>query len=165
MIQQHGGDIFTGSLGADRADIISDHRHSVYDAGVFVLSDRKGSGLAHLEQSVGAVASHTCHDDADLIDGDILGDRVEQDVYGRTVAADFCAGAALNHVVASGTDHLHLFGAWSDESKSRVDDISVLCLADFHGADPVQALCVHLCKSFRHMLCDHHARNIGREPL
>ena len=104
MVQQYGGDVFTGRLCADRSDIVSNHRHSVYDAGIFVLPDGKCSCLAHGKKTVRTVASHTGHDDADLIDGDILGDGMEQNVYRRTVAAYLGAGTALYDVILSGPD-------------------------------------------------------------
>ena len=74
MIHQDGGNIFTGSLRTYGADIVCNHRHTVNDAGLFILSDGKRAALPHLEKAVRPVASHTGHDDTDLIDGDVCRD-------------------------------------------------------------------------------------------
>ena len=117
MIQQDGGNILAGSLCADRPDVEGNHRHTIYDTRILILSDRKRTGLAHLEEAVGSVASHTGHDDPDLVDGDILRDRGKQDVNRRTVAAYLRSCTTLNDVVPSGTDHFHLLGARRDQGK------------------------------------------------
>ena len=165
MVQQDGGNILAGSLCTDRPDVEGNHRHTIYDTRILILSDRKRAGLAHLEEAVGSVASHTGHDDPDLVDGHILRDRGKQDVNRRTVAAYLCSCTALNDIVPSGTDHFHLLGARRDQGKPRPDNIAVLRFAHFHGADSVQTLSVHLRKALRHMLCDHHAGDVGGQPL
>lgn len=80
MIQQDGRDIIAGRLRAYRSHIVSYHGHTIYDAGLFILSDRECALLTHLQQAFRAVAAHTGHDDADFFDGDILGDRVKEDI-------------------------------------------------------------------------------------
>ncbi len=74
MIHQDVRNIFAGSLCADCPDVVGDHRHTVNDAGLFILSDGKRAALPHLEKAVRPVASHTGHDDTDLIDGDVCRD-------------------------------------------------------------------------------------------
>ena len=165
MIHQDGGNIFTGSLRTYGADIVCNHRHSVYDTRVLILPDGECSALTHLEKTVRTVASHTGHNDTDLVDRDIFRNRIEQHINRRTMAAYLGARTALYHIIASGTDNFHLFGAGSDQGQPGLNDVSVLGLAYFHAADSVQTLSIHGCKSFRHMLGDDHSRDVAGEPL
>ena len=62
--QQDTGDIFTGRLDLNGADVLGHHGHPVHHAGLLILPDGEGPGLPHLQKPIRAVPAHAGHDDA-----------------------------------------------------------------------------------------------------
>ena len=83
---------FSGSWLLDGAKFEGGPGHAVDDAGLFVLAEGAGAGLAHGQQTRGAVAAHAGQDHADRVAACQFGDRIEQHVHRRPVAVDRCAG-------------------------------------------------------------------------
>ena len=101
MIQQDGRYIVAGGLRAYRTDIVSHHRHTIYDTGFLILADCKGALLAHLQETLRAVAAHAGHDDSDFFNGNIFGNGIEKYIHRGTMAADLWAGVTLYDIITA----------------------------------------------------------------
>ena len=165
MLHQHGGDVFTGGLDGHGADLLGRAGHSVDHAGVFILPDGIGAGLAHLQKAVGAVPAHAGHNDAHHVAFHLGGHGGEQRIHRRAVAADLVSRLAGQGIAAAHADHPSLEVCRRHQGQAPVDFVAIFGLPHLHGTELIQPLGVHLGKALWHMLNDDHAGNVLRQPL
>ncbi len=115
-------------LGRAAADGLA--RHAENDAGRLVLRDRERSGLAHLEQSAGAVVSHPGHDHAGSVRAGRLGRRAKQDLDAGPVAADRGPFDQLDPIAVPVRRIEAVDVSRDDEGAAGPDRLVLTCLGD-----------------------------------
>ena len=85
----------------------------------FVLRDRGGAGLLHLQHAARAVVAHAGHDDADRVAARVARGRAEQHVHRGPVAADQRPVAHLDVVARAAALQQHVAVARARSAPGR----------------------------------------------
>ena len=75
-------------MGFDGAQFIGNPRHSIHDAGFFILTECAGACVAHFQETGCAVAAHAGQDHTDRVAAGEFGDGIEQHIDRGAMAVD-----------------------------------------------------------------------------
>ena len=102
--------------------------HTENDTGCLVLRDGVGAGLTHVQQTGGAVVSHSGQNRSDGILAGVLGDGVKQHLDAGLLATHGRTVLERDVVVGAGSAQQHVQSSRGDQDTSGHDTVAVVDL-------------------------------------
>ena len=119
--------------------------------------------FSHCEKSSCAVRTHARKYDTHCITRRRLCNRLKQNIYRRTMTADFFALVTSDRIPAVLTHKFHMLVPRCYKNLTCFYSISILRLFYMNPALFIKTFSIHLCKARRHMLHYNRPRNIRIE--
>ena len=140
-------------------------RHAEDHTTGFVLGDRRRSGIAHFEQTLRAVVSHSRQNDSKRISTHGIRHRAEQNIHTRAVARNQGPIRYVHHITRLLLMHQRMAITRGDQRLAVEDTITVRRFFDCDLAVAIQAVRERPRKPLRHVLDNDYTWTFFRHGL